>query len=243
MQATIFPKAYLTTMCHEIRTPLTAILGVSEILDNQICNILHNQCAEILHDSAIMLKGLIDELLDISLIESDILALKAEPFNLRKVLSEVTNIIHPIVTQKGLKFAVEIGELPEALLGDSLRIKQIILNLLNNAAKFTEKGFIGLSVIAEPGINGYYDVLISVKDSGIGIAPEKFAQIFEKYNQGDETVNRRYGGLGLGLNICLELARKMNGKIWVKSTVGKGSCFTAALQLPVANISPQAIAA
>lgn len=225
-------NSYLADMCHEMRSPLSAILGVSEMLFNPLFSPQkQGQLVEALRDSTLMLKELVDVMLDNSRIESGMVELDHTSFDLAKAVQEAVHIVTPKAEEKGLNLYVHMGKVPTSLVGDSLRIRQIVVNLLSNAVKFTDSGYVRLDVQAVPDANGGYRVRIAVTDSGIGIAPEQQARIFDKYTQAEASTYRRYGGTGLGLTICRELAHMMQGDIMVESASGKGSCFTALLHL------------
>lgn len=225
-------SSYLADMCHEMRSPLTAILGISQILLTPMCSPQkQGQCVEILRNSTLMLKELVDVMLDNSRIESGMVELDHTSLDITKIIQEAAHIVTPKAEEKGLNLYVHIGRVPASLTGDSLRIRQIVVNLLSNAVKFTECGYIRLDAQAVPDANGGYRVRIAVTDTGIGIAPQQQARIFDKYTQAEASTYRRFGGTGLGLTICRELAHMMQGDIMVKSTPGKGSCFTALLHL------------
>ncbi len=227
---------YFADMCHEIRTPLTAILGISQILLTPMCSPQkQGQCVQALRDSTTMLKELIDVMLDNLRLESGKMELDHASFDLAKTVQEAVHIVMPKAEEKGLNLYVHIGRIPVSLMGDSLRIRQIVINLLSNAVKFTDSGYVRLDVQAVPDTHGGYRVRIAVTDSGIGIAPQQQARIFDKYTQAEASTYRRYGGTGLGLTICRELARLMQGDIMVESALGKGSCFTALLRLDAAE--------
>ena len=225
-------SSYLADMCHEMRSPLTAILGVSQILlTHMYPPQKEEQLVEALRDSTLMLKELIDVMLDNSRLESGKMELDHTPFDLVKTIREAVHIVTPKVEEKGLNLYVHIGQIPAFLTGDALRIRQIMINLLSNAVKFTDSGYVRLDVQVMPETNDGWRVRIAVTDSGIGIAPEQQARIFDKYTQAEASTYRKYGGTGLGLTICRELAHMMQGDIMVESTLGKGSYFTALLHL------------
>ncbi|MFZ4125019.1 MAG: sensor histidine kinase [Rickettsiales bacterium] len=234
---------YLACMCHEIGTPLTAIVGLSHILANVECSAeKKKECAVMLNESSTMLIGLMKNMLDSSKLEAGMIEIESIEFDLAKVVREVAHIITPKAEAKGLNLYVHIGQVPATMTGDPLRIQQIVINLLSNAVKFTSAGDIRLDVQALPDTNGGYRVRIAVTDTGIGMDPQQLARIFDKYAQADSTTARKYGGTGLGLTISRELAQMMGGDILVESTEGKGSCFTALLRLPeVAKLSDVAM--
>jgi len=224
---------YLAMICHEIGTPLTAILGISEILASIECSPQKkSECAEILRDSSHMLMGLINNMLDSSRLDNRKIELECVPFDLTKVLEEAKNIITFKAHEKGLGVHMRLGKkLPALFMGDPLRIRQILLNLLGNAVKFTRQGIISLYVTETSRSNGHSEVCITVADPGIGIEEEQVEKIFGKYVQANSSINRKYGGTGLGLFISRELAHLMNGDITVKSGLGKGSEFMVTLPL------------
>jgi len=155
---------------------------------------------------------------------------------------EAVHIITPKAEEKGLNLYVTTGQIPEFMIGDSLRIRQIVVNLVSNAVKFTDAGCVSLDVQAVPDAEGW-QLRITVTDTGIGMSPEQSARIFNKYEQADASTTRKYGGTGLGLTICRDLAQMMGGDILVESTPGMGSCFTALLHLSEAIMAPTLLAA
>jgi two-component system sensor histidine kinase/response regulator len=196
-----------------------------------------------LNESSTLLMGLMKNMLDSSKLEAGMIEMENIVFDLTKIVSEAAHIITPKAKDKGLNFSIHTGQTPEYLIGDPLRIQQIVLNLLSNAIKFTDKGSIHLNVQTSPDTGDGYQVRIAVTDTGIGIAPQRLAQVFDKYTQADLSTGRTYGGIGLGLTISRKFAQMMGGDILVESTVGKGSCFTALLRLSQVPALPLSIAA
>jgi len=236
---------YLAMICHEIGTPLTVILGISQILANVECSPQKKkECAEVLRDSSNMLMELINNMLDSSKLDSGSVELERIPFDLAKTLEEAKNIITGKAAEKSLEVHMRIdGSYPAVFMGDPLRIRQILLNLLGNAVKFTSRGIISLTMTEGAVLNGYSQVCITVADCGIGIEQEQLEKIFGKCAQANPGISRKYGGTGLGLFISQELAHLMNGNITVKSQPHKGSEFTVTLPLmkasiPVASLKP-----
>lgn len=235
---------YFDSLCHEIGTPLTAIIGISQLLTSPLTSPQKKgECAEMLRDSTNMLMELIKGKLDLAKIRSGVTELEHVPFDLAKVAEEAVHIMALRAEDKGLALQVHIGKLPEWFMGDTLRVRQIILNLLSNAMKFTETGSVSLEVQAEPAMQGQHLVRISVTDTGIGIEPARLERIFDRFTQANVSIRRRYGGSGLGLSICHQLAQLMQGDISVESQPGKGSRFTATLRLQEAQSTPIAMAA
>ena len=230
---------FLAHMSHEIRTPLTAISGIAEILERQKAKLddKQKQLVSTLMSSTSSLKDLINDVLDFSKIESGEITLERKEFDAADLFEQVISITAMNAGEKGLKFHVDYDDLQNAAFaGDPLRIRQILINLIGNAIKFTESGG-RIDVIATrtPTSNGAAEIQVDVRDTGIGVNPAAFDLIFERFKQGDSSVSRKYGGTGLGLPISRNLARLMGGDITVVSEQGKGSCFTLSIPLEVVS--------
>ncbi len=220
---------FLANMSHEIRTPINGILGFLSFIENG----QYKDEAELKEfistakSSAESLLDLVNDILDFSKIEAGKMELDEIGFNISKVTSDATSMIIPVVTEKGLKLNVNLDKhIPAVLLGDSMRLRQILINLLSNAVKFTEKGNISLNVVSEKIAIDKVKLQFSVKDTGVGIPQEKVSQLFKPFSQVDGSYTRKFNGTGLGLVICRELVSLMNGSIWVESELGKGSAFS-----------------
>jgi signal transduction histidine kinase len=228
---------YLAMMCHEIGTPLASIIGLSHILTNVECSPQKKkECAEMLRESSNMLMELMKNMLDASKMDAGMIEIEQISFDLAQVVQEAVHIIAAKAAEKGLELHVHIADgLPQQLIGDSLRIRQILLNLLSNAVKFTATGNVTLYVNGVIGDEGNDQLCITVVDTGIGISEESLKRIFDKYAQGHASIGRKYGGTGLGLSISQDLAHLMHGDIAVKSWPGMGSHFI--LTLPMQKIT------
>ncbi len=240
-QANLAKSEFLATMSHEIRTPMNAVMGLSHILaESRPLTDRQRECIKTLQFSADGLLALINDLLDISKIESRSLELEAIPFSLLALLEEIVGMMLVRAREKGVGFHLEAAAIEGiTFIGDPNRIRQVILNLCSNALKFTEAGHIHLSILREASAEPAIDKLtLQVRDTGIGIAPEKIDVIFHKFAQGDSSISRKYGGTGLGLSITKMLTEAMGGDISVTSTLGKGSEFSIRLYLPQATIPP-----
>ncbi|MFA8433977.1 MAG: PAS domain S-box protein [Marinifilaceae bacterium] len=219
---------FLANMSHEIRTPMNAILGFSEVLGEKIENPSLQQQAKAIYSSGKSLLALINDILDLSKIEAGKLEIKLEPVNLSNLLEEVHQIFIHKIREKNLNFEISISEkLPQYLLLDEVRIRQVLFNLIGNAVKFTLKGFVRISISGEElPSNGNIKLLLRIEDSGIGIPKDQQTVIFEAFKQQSGQNSRKYGGTGLGLTITKKLVEQMEGQLQLESQLGKGSCFT-----------------
>lgn len=222
-------SAFLATMSHELRTPLNSIIGFTGIILQGLAGPLNaeqRKQLEIVRDSARHLLALINDVLDISKIEAGQLEVHSEPFDLRASIGKITGIVKPMAEHKHLALRVELAPEIGTLESDPRRVEQVLLNLINNAIKFTERGSVTLTAeIAQD------TVRLSVADTGIGIKPEDFGTLFKPFRQIDTGLSRQHEGTGLGLAICRRLAELLGGEIHAASEWGKGSVFT--LILPV----------
>ncbi|CAK0751802.1 hypothetical protein WCLP8_2250001 [uncultured Gammaproteobacteria bacterium] len=219
-------SAFVANMSHEIRTPMNAILGLNYLLDQTALTALQRDYVVKTRLSAQSLLGLLNDILDFSKVEANRLELESTPFRLDDLMKTLAIVTSANARDKNIEVLFRIAPgTPLSLLGDPLRLQQVLLNLAGNAIKFTEKGEVVLSVAANRVEDGAADLTFSVRDTGIGITADQAGQIFDAFSQADGSTSRRYGGSGLGLAICKRLVALMGGDIQVDSEPGRGSSF------------------
>ena len=232
---------FLANISHELRTPMNGVLGLTDLLLDTSLDAEQREYAAMVHGSGQALLVIINDILDFSRLDAGKMILAPAPFDLRQTVQEVLALFEAEASTKALTLGLRYqAGAPTLLLGDAVRVRQVMTNLLGNAVKFTERGQIDVSVGCQARTAAKAIMRVEVKDTGIGIAPDKLELIFEKFTQADGSMTRRYGGTGLGLSIVKQLVDLMGGSITVESELGRGSIFAVTFLLPLAAWSESA---
>ncbi len=224
--ATEAKAQFLANMSHEIRTPMNGVLGLVHLIKDTNLNLQQKDYLNKIEMSASALLGIIDDILDISKIDGGKLKIQTDHFFINSIFDHICNILSSRVIEKNIELLFQIDpDVPLELIGDQLRIRQVLLNLAGNAVKFTEKGDIVISIGVSSKSNECIEITFSVRDTGIGLSDEQQKKLFQDFSQADDSITRRFGGTGLGLSISKQLVELMGGRIGVKSQLGHGSTF------------------
>ncbi|MBQ2258507.1 MAG: PAS domain-containing protein [Lachnospiraceae bacterium] len=224
--------AFVANVTHELRTPVNGIKGHAEILMEQEHDFERSNYIKMILNCCSTMEGIINNILDFSKLEAGKFQLDEKPFSFYEFMNKMEKMFIMLTMRKGLKFMVNVAsEIPDRVIGDELRLTQILNNLVSNAVKFTEQGYVGVEVTLNTKINDEIELFFMIVDTGIGLSPEDKDKLFKSFSQVDASITRKYGGTGLGLSITKELVNMMHGSIWADGEKGKGSTFSFTVRL------------
>ncbi|AFY73305.1 signal transduction histidine kinase [Synechococcus sp. PCC 7502] len=233
---------FLAMMSHEIRTPINGVLGMTELLSTTPLEQDQQRFVQSIQTSGEILLTVINDILDFSKLESGKLLLEHIPLDVHAIVADTCSLLAKQAQEKGIELSCEVdASTPTYIIGDAIRLRQILLNLANNAVKFTPAGVVRLSVSLSPDTENGLELLFKVQDSGIGLTPAQLEKLFQPFTQASISTARKYGGTGLGLAICQKLVRMMGGRIWAESVINEGSTFSFVLPAVITTEIPQAI--
>jgi len=239
LEAARLKSEFVANMSHEIRTPMNIVFGMADMLLDSPLSVAQREHVQALRRNAEGLLRIIDDVLDFSKIEAGKLVLESIPLSLRRVVTDAVATLAPRASGKGLTLDTRFRpDVPDTVLGDPTRLRQVLLNLTDNAIKFTEQGSVTVEIAVETAAADEVVVRFAVIDTGIGVSPEMQARIFEAFTQADGTTTRRFGGTGLGLTISLQLVTLMSGRLWLESELGRGSAFHFTLPMHRVAVQP-----
>lgn len=224
--------SFVANVTHELRTPVNGIKGHTELILEKEDDPQKQNYLRLILDCCSTMQGIINNILDFSKLEAGKFQLDEKPFEFREFMSKSEKMFAALCSRKGLTFSLNVApEVPDLLIGDELRLTQILNNLVSNAVKFTEQGYVGIEVMRNMQLKDEVELFFIVVDTGIGLSPEDKDKLFKSFSQADASITRKYGGTGLGLSITKELVNMMKGEIWADGVVGKGSSFSFTIRL------------